>query len=64
MTIKKFHYISGRTITIFVGLHLFNHFISVFGAHAHIEMMNTLRIFYRNIFCPNIKYEQYLSYVF
>lgn len=54
MTIKKFHYISGLTITIFVGLHLFNHFISVFGAHAHIEMMNTLRIFYRNIFVETI----------
>jgi hypothetical protein len=54
MTIKKLHYISGLTITIFVGIHLFNHFISIFGAHAHIEMMNTLRFFYRNIFVETI----------
>lgn len=54
MTIKKLHYISGLTITIFVGLHLFNHFISVFGAQAHIETMNILRIFYRNVFAETI----------
>jgi len=54
MTIKKLHYISGLTITIFVGLHLFNHFISVFGADVHIETMNTLRLFYRNIFVETI----------
>lgn len=49
MTIKNLHYISGLTITVFIGLHLFNHVISVFGAQDHIETMNTLRIFYRNI---------------
>ena len=54
MTIKKLHYISGLTITIFVGLHLCNHFISVFGAQDHIAMMNTLRLFYRNLFVETI----------
>ena len=54
MTIKNLHYISGLTITIFVGLHLFNHFISVFGAQDHIETMHTLRFFYRNIFVETI----------
>ncbi|MFH7003459.1 hypothetical protein [Flavobacterium bizetiae] len=54
MTIKKLHYISGLTITIFVALHLCNHFISVFGAQDHIEMMNTLRLFYRNLFVETI----------
>ncbi|MCP2026540.1 hypothetical protein L1276_001684 [Flavobacterium sp. HSC-32F16] len=54
MTIKNLHYLSGLTITLFVGLHLFNHFISVFGAQDHIELMNTLRIFYRNIFVETI----------
>lgn len=54
MTIKKLHYISGLTITIFVGLHLCNHFISVFGAQDHIIMMNTLRLFYRNLFVETI----------
>jgi hypothetical protein len=54
MTLKKIHYISGLAITIFVGLHLFNHFCSIFGAERHIEVMNTLRIFYRNIFVESI----------
>lgn len=54
MTIKKIHYISGLTITLFVGLHLFNHVCSIFGADKHIEIMNILRHFYRNIFVETI----------
>lgn len=54
MNIKKIHYISGLTITIFVGLHLFNHVCSIFGAEKHIEIMNSLRLFYRNIFVETI----------
>lgn len=50
MTIKKIHHISGLIITIFVGLHLFNHSCSLFGADKHIEIMTTFRHFYRNIF--------------
>lgn len=46
---KRIHYISGITITFFVVLHLFNHFYSLFGANAHIEMMNNLRLLYRNV---------------
>ncbi len=53
-TTKKIHYLSGLTITIFVGLHLFNHIWSILGADAHIEMMNNLRVFYRNIFVETI----------
>lgn len=49
MTIKKLHFITGLTITLFVGLHLFNHFFSLFGADRHIEIMNSLRPIYRNI---------------
>ncbi|MCB1145317.1 MAG: hypothetical protein KDK38_00825 [Leptospiraceae bacterium] len=48
--IKKLHYFSGLTISIFVALHLFNHAFSIAGAEKHIEMMSTLRYFYRNIF--------------
>ncbi|MDN3673554.1 hypothetical protein QWY99_10865 [Flavobacterium branchiarum] len=51
---KKLHYTSGVTITVFIGLHLFNHVWSIFGAEKHIEMMNTLRHFYRNIFIESI----------
>jgi len=51
---KRLHYLSGVTITLFVGLHLFNHFCGIFGADKHIEVMNALRLFYRNIFVEAI----------
>lgn len=54
MTIKKIHYLSGLTITIFIGLHLFNHFCSIFGSNRHIEIMNALRLIYRNIYIETI----------
>jgi hypothetical protein len=54
MTIKKIHYISGLTIALFVGLHLFNHICSIFGGDKHIEIMNVLRHFYRNFFVETI----------
>lgn len=54
MNIKKVHYISGLTTTIFVGLHLFNHCYSILGEDHHIELMTTLRHFYRNIFVETI----------
>lgn len=54
MSVKKLHYISGLIITIFVGLHLFNHLISIFGADVHIRTMSTLRVFYRNIYIETI----------
>jgi hypothetical protein len=54
MTIKKIHFITGLTITFFVGLHLFNHFFSIFGADKHIEMMHSLRPIYRNLFVETL----------
>ncbi|MCO4291702.1 hypothetical protein NF867_02350 [Solitalea sp. MAHUQ-68] len=54
MTIKKLHYLSGLTIAVFVGLHLFNHVGSIFGADNHIQIMHSLRIIYRNIFIESI----------
>ncbi len=54
MTIKKIHTITGITLSVFVGLHLFNHFCSIFGENKHIEIMNVLRHFYRNIFAEII----------
>lgn len=54
MTTKKIHFISGLTLTVFVGLHLFNHTLSIFGAESHIEAMNSLRLFYRNIFVETV----------
>jgi len=46
---KRVHYISGLIISLFIGLHLFNHIISVFGAESHLELMNKLRLIYRNL---------------
>ncbi|TCI90949.1 hypothetical protein [Tenacibaculum sp. M341] len=51
---KRIHYFSGIIISIFVGLHLFNHFYSIFGAKAHIELMNDFRVFYRNLIAETI----------
>ena len=39
---------------IFIWLHLFNHFCSIWGAEKHIEIMTTFRHFYRNIFFESI----------
>ncbi len=54
MNLKKIHYISGLTITVFVSLHLFNHIYSNFGVDKHIELMTNLRQFYRNIIAETI----------
>lgn len=54
MTIKKIHYLSGLVIALFVGFHLFNHLAGIYGPDKHIELMSTLRHFYRNIFTETI----------
>lgn len=54
MNIKKIHFISGLSIAVFVGLHLFNHFMSIWGAEKHIAVMDNQRRFYRNIFVETI----------
>jgi hypothetical protein len=54
MTIRKIHYLSGLAVSLFIGLHLFNHFCSIFGAERHIDVMNSLRFLYRNIFVETI----------
>jgi len=51
---KRIHFISGIIITIFIALHLFNHGMSVVGAKVHMEMMDKLRLVYRNIFAEFI----------
>ncbi|RHX84193.1 hypothetical protein [Leptospira stimsonii] len=48
MTIKKIHYVSGLTLSVFIGVHLFNHFMSFWGPTAHISTMEILRFVYRN----------------
>ncbi len=51
---KRIHYLSGITITIFVVLHLSNHVYSLFGPNAHLDLMNDLRVVYRNIIAETI----------
>lgn len=54
MSISKIHRLSGIIISIFVGVHLFNHMLSVFGAETHIVTMRVLRLFYRHIFFESL----------
>lgn len=51
---KSIHYISGLILTIFIGLHLSNHFYSIISADKHIEVMTMLRNFYRNPFVETV----------
>lgn len=50
MPLKTLHRISGVLLAAFVGLHLFNHAASLFGAEAHLRLMDALRVGYRNPF--------------
>lgn len=45
---KVLHYVSGITLSIFIGAHLFNHLVALLGVTAHIQVMNMLRQVYRN----------------
>lgn len=50
MKLLKIHFLSGIIISVFVFLHLTNHLVSLLGPSAHIEVMDSLRVFYRNVF--------------
>ena len=45
--IRKIHFASGLTLSVFIGLHLMNHLASIAGSDQHIELMKMLRNFYR-----------------
>ncbi|MCW3465331.1 hypothetical protein [Chitinophaga nivalis] len=45
---KKVHYYAGLILCCFIGLHLFNHLMSLGGADTHIRVMQYLRLIYRN----------------
>ena len=51
---KRIHYTSGIIIALFIVLHLFNHLYSLFGIEAHLQMMDQLRLVYRNILIETI----------
>lgn len=48
MLAKVVHRASAVFISIFVVIHLLNHVWGVLGAEDHINMMNNLRVYYRN----------------
>lgn len=50
VAMQRIHHISGVLLAAFIGLHLFNHACSIFGAGQHIATMTTLRHFYRQPF--------------
>lgn len=51
---KRIHLLSGTLIATFVLIHLINHTFSLFGATAHIELMDSLRVVYRNVIVESI----------
>ena len=46
---KRIHFTSGILLTIFIGVHLFNHFLSIFGIEEHLHFMDLARTIYRNV---------------
>lgn len=54
MQLKSLHYFSAIVLTLFIGLHLFNHAVSLLGVDAHLSMMDTLRPIYRNVVSETI----------
>lgn len=60
-TIKKIHYISGITLSVFIAVHLFNHFFAIAGPESHIKVMEVLRKVYRH---PLIETFLFLAVVF
>lgn len=54
MPLKTLHRSTGILLAVFITLHLFNHAFSVFGAEAHLRLMDTLRMGYRNPFVETL----------
>jgi len=54
MDSKKVHQFSGIVLSVFIAIHLVNHVYGLFGAEKHIELMNTLRLFYRHWFVETV----------
>ena len=50
MTLKNIHYLSGLLLAVFIGIHLLNHLSALINIETHIHLMQTFRLFYRNIF--------------
>lgn len=46
---KRLHYFSGLVLTLFIGLHLFNHVLGILGPEKHIAWMHAFRFVYRSL---------------
>lgn len=46
---KKVHYYSGLFISVFIVLHFGNHLFALISPERHIEIMDVVRLFYRNL---------------
>ncbi len=64
MQLKKVHYLSGLLLSVFIGAHLFNHFMALWGPEMHINTMKGFRSFYRNPFIETILFMTVLVQVF
>jgi succinate dehydrogenase/fumarate reductase cytochrome b subunit len=51
---QRIHFLSGVILSIFIGLHLFNHAASIAGIRQHIELMERLRLLYRHPFVETV----------
>lgn len=48
MAIRRIHYISGITLSVFIFFHLLNHLFALCGPDAHIAVMEKFRKIYRH----------------
>ncbi|MBS1614113.1 MAG: hypothetical protein JST49_14935, partial [Bacteroidetes bacterium] len=51
---RKLHYASGITLSLFIAIHLFNHLTALWGPDMHIQFMDMLRMLYRNVLVEGI----------
>ena len=63
MMYRKIHFWSGLALAAFIALHLFNHLFSIVSPQSHIDVMESLRLFYRNPFVETILLAAVLSQV-
>ncbi len=45
---QRIHQLSGTVLLLFIAIHLFNHGYGILGINKHLEMMQALRLVYRN----------------
>lgn len=61
---KRIHFITGIILSIFVGFHLINHLVSLWGASTHIEWMNFFRKIYRHPVIETIVFAAVICQIF